>query len=183
MIWTGNNSDTSFHRRTVNAMLALLTLGLVAFVARRRWTAADLVAIGAVAAFALALIYSTAIKVFSTGGTGVAPSAWYATPLLVPAFAIVAAGLARLGRVGTLAGVTMIALWTYVIVATWWVKLIPLYTGYRIPHSRLLELCRWYASGSGSTAAIPAGDLALVMAGIATAAAITLGVRKIQEIL
>jgi hypothetical protein len=145
MIWTGNNSDTSFNRRTVNVMLVLLAGGLIAFAARRRWSSGEAVAAGAVIAFVAALGYSTAIKVFSTEGVGIAPSAWFVTPLVVASFCLAASGLARMGKPGKGAAVAMLWIWTYVISATYWLKLIPMYAGYPVPQVRPRELWGWYA--------------------------------------
>jgi hypothetical protein len=182
MIWTGNNSDTSFNRRTVNAMLALMALGMTRFVVRKDWTAGQAVAIGAVAAFTAALGYSAAIKVFSTGGVAIAPSAWYATPAVIPVFCLVADGFSRLGRAGKAAAIAAASLWAYVIVATWWAKLIPLYAGYPMPQARPAELWRWY-SGEGAairafldTAMIGGGAWTLAGAALAAIGALCAGV-------
>ena len=69
----------------------------------------------------------------------------------------------------------MAVLWAYVFVATWWVKLIPLYGGYA-GRARPGALAAWYAAGPsllGHTAMLPEAAV-LALAALSTVACVAL---------
>ena len=71
---------------------------------------------------------------------------WYTQLLFPPGMCLAMLGLSRAGRIGDSLRIAMLALWTYVIIATYFVKLIPLYAGYPSGAVRAAELFRWYSA-------------------------------------
>jgi hypothetical protein len=128
-IWTGNSSLNTFSRVILNAMLALIAVSLVSLALRwRAIRAAERAIATGVVLFSLALGYASAAAFAQTRGASAGASPWYAEILLVPVTALVCLGLAR-WRWGWLVGVLNILLWGWVLLATWPLKLFPMYSG------------------------------------------------------
>ena len=175
-LWTGNNTFSTFSRFTLNLMLALLCAGLVVRFAKGRPSAAGRVVFAGMAVFAAALVYATAQEYVFRKGVSAGASVWYAAPLLVPLLCLALTGFARAGPWGWWLRAATLALWTYVICATYWAKLIPLYGGYGGRNATLPRLFRWYAGGLAALSNVaPAPAAAIcVLAGATTIGAVAL---------
>ena len=88
--------------------------------------------------------FATVQSFWYTNGQQVAPSPWFIQPVYPAVVCLVVSGLAASGRVGKGIGIAAIWLWSYVICATYWLKLIPLYAGYPSPQAQPAKLFRWY---------------------------------------
>jgi hypothetical protein len=146
-LWTGNNTFSTFSRITLDFMLLLICVGIIARLLKSRvetLNPAERVVLGGVFFFTVALVYATAQEFVFRKGTSAGASVWYTQPLLVPVTCMVLAGFARAGAYGKWLLATMLIVWTYVICATYWIKLIPLYSGYEGQKAGVLYLLRWY---------------------------------------
>jgi hypothetical protein len=76
----------------------------------------------------LALAYDIAINYVHSHDA--APSAWYTQVLLVPMLSLALLGASRWRRAGRIVAAAMTLLFGYILVSTYWVKLIPLYSGF-----------------------------------------------------
>ncbi|MGA3242380.1 MAG: hypothetical protein ABSG03_39545, partial [Bryobacteraceae bacterium] len=82
-------------------------------------------------------------------------SPWYTQVLLAPAIALAYLGMSRWnmsswkGFGAVLASLT-VAIWTWVLVATWTVKLFPLYSGAGAAPMRMRDVWTWYAHGAAA---------------------------------
>ena len=140
-LWTGNNSFTTFSSITLNCLLALLAAGLVLYAWRNRKPEPGAAAVlGASAILIAAVVWVTGNDVFFVHGRSAGAEPWYTEPLLPPLLAI---ALLSMNRVIAAA---VCALWTYICIATYVVKLIPLYGGYPEGRSTLSGILHWYAA-------------------------------------
>ncbi len=177
-LWTGNNLFDSFSSATLNAMLALAAAGALLYLRtawRKRPGAAEGVLLAGGVLFAGLLAYSTAALWLVFGDQAVGGAPWY-TPVLFPAaYGLAAVGLARGGRAGWWIAAAMAAMWGYLMAATWWLKLIPLYGGYQGP-VRPRALAEWYGGGMellGDTALLAPWAVVGLAAAATLAAAVT----------
>jgi len=184
-LWTGNNSFVSFGATAVTLQLALITAGCALYIwARRKGVpAAERLVIAACLCFALGLIYAAVVAFWSSGGEAMTPAPWYTQALLAPAWCLIFAGLNASGRAGAALRAAIVWLWAYMLCATYFAKLIPLYAGYQPGPVRLLPLVKWYATSRRAIsdklsllAMLPAWAL-LAMAGLAAIAALALAAR------
>jgi hypothetical protein len=90
------------------------------------------------------LAFATVQSFWYTNGLQVAPSPWFIQPIYLAVVCMAAGGAAGAGRVGKGIALAAIWLWSYVICATYWVKLIPLYGGYPSPQAQPARMFRWY---------------------------------------
>jgi len=150
-LWTGNNSFTSFSRSTLNIMLVILFFALAAWgLGRRAIQPSELIAFAAIVLFSLAVAYASCASFAHTNGDIPGASPWYTQVLLAPVIALAYLGMSRWKRVGpVLAGCT-VAIWTWVLIATWTVKLFPLYSGAGAAPMRLHDVWNWYAHGAAA---------------------------------
>jgi hypothetical protein len=155
-LWTGNNSFTSFSTTTLNAMLILIATGGVLCIMRRDRGPRFRVLFAAIGLYCAMLLYATGAIYARTNGESAGASPWYSIPLLAPVYAAVFMGFARAGRAARWLTSAFVALSAYVLVATYWVKLLPVYSGYDGP-GRIAALRRWYSSGqwNGLVSAAP----------------------------
>jgi hypothetical protein len=95
--------------------------------------------------------------------------------LLAPVIALVYLGLARSYRVGRVLAGIMVALWAWILVATWTLKLFPMYSGGGSAAMRARDLWKWHvdAHALSQTALAPASWL---YAGLVLSVALTVGV-------
>jgi hypothetical protein len=129
-LWTGNNSFTTFSRRTLNIVLALLLLAVAAWGLRRDVIQpAERIVFAAVVLFSVAVGYASCASFANTNGGSAGASPWYTQVLLVPVMALAYLGVSRWKRFGTVLGVCTVAIWTWVLIATWIIKLFPMYSG------------------------------------------------------
>ncbi len=142
-LWTGNNSFTTFSTLTLNALITLIAVScLVGRVANPRPIVNRPKLLGALAIFTAAVIYVAANDVILLHGTSAGPAPWYTLPLLPPIIAIALQGAnrTRLLQIG------FVLLSAYICIATYAVKLIPLYGGYPEGRSTLAGLWHWYTT-------------------------------------
>jgi hypothetical protein len=145
-LWMGNNHFTTFSHSTLVCMFVLLAAALALY-ARRRPTPAEIAVLLATASYAAALAYAAGTAfVMSRGETGTA-AAWYLPPLLIPALLLAVQGCAAAGRAGRGVLAALVLLFAYVMAATYWVKLIPLYGGFGVRPAQWRDLLNWYGYG------------------------------------
>jgi hypothetical protein len=164
-VWTGNNSFSSFSVVTISLLIAGLAVagGAYAYgLLRRRGDApaGEKVVLAGAALYGSALIYSTAVTYWSTNGNAVSTLPWYTQPMIPVMLTLCFAGLAGLGTIGTAVRTWLIWLSAYIMVATYWAKLLPLYGGFPGDRTTLPALINWYSNG---TASIEANLSALAM--------------------
>lgn len=127
-LWTGNNLFRTFSivtlRLIILACLAGLLLWLISKHKQREWIVA-----GYLALFVAALGYDTAINFVMSNGEATSPAPWYTQILLAPMLALVFLGASRWRRTGRVIATAVTFLYGYVIVVTYWEKLIPMYSG------------------------------------------------------
>ena len=129
-LWTANNTFRSFSTNTLRAVLAAWVAALILWAATRHRSAEWIVLLHS-ALFILALAYDTAVSYVATHGEATGPGAWYTQVLLVPILALGLLGASRSRKAGKVVAVPMVLLFGYILVATYWVKLIPLYGGFQ----------------------------------------------------
>jgi hypothetical protein len=158
-LWTGNNSFTNFSQGTLNMVLALLLLALAAWGLRGRVVQpAERIVFTAIVLFSVAVAYASCASFADRNGDVAGASPWYTQVLLAPVMALAYLGMSRWRGFGpVLAGCT-VAIWTWVLVATWTVKLFPMYSGGGAAPMRMHDVWNWYAH----RAAAHTRDLSLV---------------------
>jgi hypothetical protein len=142
-LWTGNNSFTTFSSATLNAMLLLLALGVI-LCARARLRAAEWLTMAAVVLFSAGLALISVTFYASSRGAAIAAVPWYSQVLLLPVLLLAFVGMERTQPWGRILLALTVPLWTYVIIATYLAKLVPLYGGYSGSRAHIGELWRWY---------------------------------------
>ncbi|HYL77337.1 MAG TPA: hypothetical protein VEU96_24200 [Bryobacteraceae bacterium] len=158
-IWTGNGSFTSFSRSTLNIVLGLVAAALAAWGFRRRAIQpAERIVFATIVLFSIAIAYATCVLFAHDNGAIPGASPWYAPVLLTPVMALAYLGMSPWNRFGpVLAGLT-ITIWTWILIATWTVKLFPMYSGAGAAPMRLHDVWNWYVH----EAAAHASDLSLL---------------------
>jgi hypothetical protein len=145
-LWTGNNSFTSFSRSTLNNMLVLLFLALAAWgLGRRLIQPAEQIVFAAIVLFSIAVAYASCASFAHTNGDVPGASPWYTQVLLAPTIALAYLGMSRWKGFGLVLAACTTALWTWMLIATWTVKLFPLYSGARAAPMRIHDVWNWYA--------------------------------------
>lgn len=158
-IWTGNDSFTSFSRSTLNIVLGLVFVALATWGFRRRAIQpAERIVFAAIVLFSIAIAYASCVLFAHDNGAVPGASPWYAPVLLAPVMALAYLGMARWKRFGPLLAGCTITIWTWILIATWTVKLFPMYSGAGAAPMRLHDVWNWYVQG----AAAHAGDLSLL---------------------
>ncbi len=148
-LWTGNNSFTSYSRNTLNIMLALLALAVAAWASGRRpIQPAERAVFATVVVFSVAIAYDSCASFAHTNGNVAGASPWYSQVLLAPVMALAYLGMSRWNRVGPVLAVCNVALWTWVLFASWTIKLLPMYSGAGAAPMRLHEVWNWYLQGA-----------------------------------
>lgn len=150
-LWTGNNSFTSFSRGTLNVMLALLVLALAAWVLHNRLIRPpERIVLAAILLFSCAIAYATCASFAHTNGESAGASPWYTQVLLAPVLALAYLGMSRSKTFGIVLAVGTTALWAWVLMATWIVKLFPMYSGAGAASMRLQSIWVWYSQQAGA---------------------------------
>jgi hypothetical protein len=166
-LWAGNNSDISFHRRTIDGLALALLSGLVLFLVRRL-RSVDWVVPAAVLLHLAGLAFATVQSFWYTSGQQVAPSPWFIQPVYAAVVCLAVSGWSAAGRLGRALAAAAIWLWSYVICATYWLKLIPLYAGYPSAQAQPARLFRWYTgefpAALDTTALMGSGTVLLLAA-------------------
>jgi hypothetical protein len=132
-LWTANNTFATFSAATLDCLLALLAAGIALFLRdchKRGTSTTEWIVLGGSLLYLPVPLY--AIMVFGAleGKAQPNATAWYSVGLLPGMFLITMSGCARAGRWGRWFATLLVALCTYVVAATYFVKLIPLYAGY-----------------------------------------------------
>jgi len=146
-LWTGNNSFWRFSFATLLMLAAGYFAAVVAYAfrsAQRRPPLPELVVLAGCAAYAVSLLYSATIAFWYSHGVSDTASPWFVQPLLPALSAVLFCGLARAGAAGKSIAAWLACWSAYVIFATYWVKLIPLYSGYSEGRTTLFRLLPWY---------------------------------------
>jgi hypothetical protein len=151
-LWTGNSSFTNFSRSTLNIVLLLLFAALTAWGLHwREIRPAERALLGAAVCFSVAVVYASCASFAHTNGKSPGASPWYTQVLLPPVIALAYLGMSRWKKLGpALAGCT-VAIWTWVLIATWTVKLFPLYSGGGVASMHVRDIWNWYMKGVGYT--------------------------------
>lgn len=189
--WTGNNSFNSFSWVTLSMLLAGLAAAAVLYAVevlrRRKAPVGEMAALCGCACYGCALLFSTAVNSWFTRGVYVIASPWYLQPLMPIVLLLLFAALARFGRLGAGVAQWIVAWSAYIILATYWAKLIPFYAGYP-GRTTPLALLHWYGGGLSpiddilSTTALGPPALIWGMASMVTAGAITLSIAVINSL-
>ncbi len=79
-------------------------------------------------------------------------SPWYTQVLLAPTLALAYLGMSRWRRAGRAVAAATIAIWTWILIATWTIKLFPMYAGAGAVPMRVHELWNWYRNEAWSHA-------------------------------
>jgi hypothetical protein len=128
-LWTANNSFRSFSVITLRAIISAWLVALLLWAATRHGRAERIVVLFC-CLFILALAYDSGINYVASHHETASPCPWYTQVLLVPMLALGLLGTSRSGTAGRFVAVSMVLLFGYILVATYWVKLIPLYGGF-----------------------------------------------------
>jgi hypothetical protein len=145
-IWTGNGSFTSYSRTTLNIMLALLALAIAAWVRHRRaMQPAEKAVFAGIVLFSVGIAYACCAGFADSHGEFPSTGPWYSQSLLAPVMALAYLGMSRSNRIGRMLAICTLALWNWVLFATWTIKLFPMYSGGGTAPMRLGDVSRWYA--------------------------------------
>jgi len=128
-LWTANNSFRSFSIKTLRSVLVTWLAALVLWAVTRHRRAEWIVILFS-GLFVLALAYDAGINYVASHHESASPGAWYMQVLLVPLLALGLLGASRSGKIGKVAAILVAVLFGYILVATYWVKLMPLYGGF-----------------------------------------------------
>jgi hypothetical protein len=167
-LWTGNNLFRSFSIVTLRLIILTCLTGLVLWIAskhkQREW-----IVVGYVSLFAIALGYDAAINFVTSRGETMSPGEWYTQVLLTPVLALVFLGASRWRRIGRATATAITLLFGYVIVVTYWEKLIPMYSGIedRMTLKLLMETYRHAPRLFAALGEVSLGPAALIFAGAA----------------
>lgn len=163
-LWTGNNSFTSFSRSTLNIVLALLLAAVVAWGFHTRVIRpAERIVFAAIVLFSVAVAYGTCASFADRNGGVAGASPWYTQVLLAPVMALAYLGMSRWKGLGRILAASTVAIWSWVLMATWTVKLFPMYSGGDAAPMRMHDVWNWYVHG----AAAHTRDLSLLAPGSA----------------
>ncbi len=161
-VWTGNNSFTSFSAATIDLFLLLCLLAGACWLLTRgqaaRPSAEWLVAAG-LGVFFAALLYANSLFVAHGSANPHVSTPWYAQPLAAPCACLACLGMSRVPRAGRWLAPALAALCTYLICATYFLKLIPLYAGFTARVSPASLLRWWWSDPAGCFATL--GDTIL----------------------
>jgi hypothetical protein len=128
-LWTANNTFRTFSIKTLRSVIVAWLAALLLWAATRHRPAEWIVILFS-GLFVLALAYDTGINYVASHHESASPGAWYAQVLLVPMLALGLLGTSRSGKAGRVVALIMVLLFGYVLVSTYWVKLMPLYGGF-----------------------------------------------------
>jgi hypothetical protein len=148
-LWTGNNSFTAFSGRTIDLMLCLVAVSGIVYLMRTRSRVAEWTVLAAVFLFGCGMLGITLAFYASSKGAVRASMPWYMQVLLAPVLLLCFLGMSRVERWARYVTPLFALLWGYVLVATYLVKLVPLYSGF--PQSRMhwKALQAWYLESGG----------------------------------
>jgi hypothetical protein len=128
-LWTGNNTFSTFSANTLDLVIAAVSLALLLWAASRHLRI-EWITVSYCALFLSALAYSATVSHIYTHGAAMGPSPWYAQVLVAPLLGLAMLGPCRWQGLGRFVTALLVLLLGYLLVATYAVKLIPLYGGY-----------------------------------------------------
>ncbi len=143
--WMGNASFNDFSVHTMNTLLFLLVIALVLYVIHRDLRR-DAFLWAPVLAFCAAVVYAIGSLYTYTNGLLTITGPWYLQAVMTPLLSLALLGCQRSGRPGRWIAAVTVALWGYILAATYLAKLLPLYGGFPGGRSTLRELVHWYVS-------------------------------------
>jgi hypothetical protein len=143
-LWTGNNSFTTFSATTIDILLLLVAIALVLYFLHAKRQIAEWTIVTAVALFWIALVVITITFYAGSSRTAIGAVPWYMQVLLVPVMLLAFLGMSRTPRWGRILAPLFVLLWSYVLIATYLIKLAPLYAGFPASHGIWRELPAWY---------------------------------------
>jgi len=144
-LWTGNASFTTFSRGTLHVMLAFLFGALIAWsVHWRLIRPPEKLMAAVIAVFSAAIAYACCAAFVHMNGNSPGASPWYTQILLLPVLLLAYLGMSRSVVIGRYMAMSITVLWTWMLIATWLVKLFPMYSGATAGPLRLHELWAWY---------------------------------------
>jgi len=143
-LWTGNNSFTTFSSTTIDVMLLLLAASVILYTVHARRQIAEWTLAAAIGLFSIALLLISATFYVGSKHEAIAAMPWYTQLLLAPVLLLAFLGLSRARRWGRIIATMFVMLWGYVLITTYLIKLVPLYSGFANAHSALRELPGWY---------------------------------------
>jgi hypothetical protein len=147
-LWTGNNSYRSFSAGTLGMLLAgfLCAAGVYVAICYRRRTlpVAERWLLFGFALYGVSLVYSATMAFLMSHGEARTATPWQIEAIVPPVLALLFAGLSRWERAGRWIAIWLSVWSAYIIAATYWVKLIPLYLGYSEGRSVFSQIARWY---------------------------------------
>lgn len=129
-LWTANNTFRTFSISTLRCLIAAWGAALLLWAAARRHSSREWILVLYCGLFAMALAYNTAVNYVASRGESGIPGAWFMQVLVAPMLGLAFLGIARSPKLGRPIAVAMIVLFGYVLAATYWLKLIPLYGGF-----------------------------------------------------
>ena len=173
--WMGNSSFTDFSILTMNTLLLLLAIALVLYV-RKGVRMRDVFLWSPVVLFCAAMVYVTGSSYTFTKGEATAASPWYVQAVMAPLLCLAMLGCQKSGRLGRWIAMASVALWGYILAATYVAKLIPLYGGFSGGRSTLRDLGAWYLSDWSRTSDILSTTAMVPWAVLVTLLAILLAV-------
>jgi hypothetical protein len=158
-LWTGNNSFTTFSKSTLNLVLGLVFLAFAAWgLNRSAIQSGERIVFAGIVLFSAAVAYASCAAFADKNGEVPGASPWYTQVLLAPLMALATLGMSRWKGLGRALAICTTAVWTWILVATWTVKLFPMYSGGRTAPVHLNDVKEWYVHG----AAAHASDLSLL---------------------
>lgn len=176
-LWTGNNTFRSFSVTTLRALILVWFAGLVLWVVRTH-ARRERIVVAYGCFFTMALSYDAAINFVASHGQTISPGAWYTQVLFAPMLALALLGTSRVKESGRLVAAAIALLFGHLIVATYWAKLIPMYSGVA-GRASLLSLVRMYRHPFGLFENL--GEVSLGPAGAILAAACLVTVLAVAQ--
>lgn len=170
-VWTGNNSFTAFSSTTVDVFLLLCLLAAACWLITRNRAArprAELLSAAGIAVFCAALLYANALFAAHAGAASYVATPWYIQTLGAPCACLAGLGLSRARATGRWLAAALAAVCTYLILATYWLKLLPFYAGYAEARVTPASLMRWWLHDPAARFAAlrdtALGDAAVILA-------------------
>jgi len=150
-LWTGNASFTSFSKLTLDIILALLFLAIIFWMRERRAIRpAERIVFITTVFFCIAVAYASCASFAHTKGDSPGASPWYTQVLLAPVVMLGYLGMSRWKRFGIAAAATTAMIWGWVLIASWAVKLFPMYAAGDTAPMRFHEAWNWYMHEAGA---------------------------------
>ncbi len=164
-LWLGNSSFTRFSASMLHLILVLLLAAALLWLKsawRKPGSAPEWLTAAGGLVFTAALLYAAAVFFAYTKGPVLSTAPWHAQAIAAPAACLLCLGLSRSGALGRWLSAALVVLFSYVLAATYVVKLIPMYSGYPEGKMRLVKLAQWYSSGDGALDATALAPPALI---------------------